>query len=64
MSVQSKTNKTIDLVELQNTLLRQALITIYKAFIRPHLHHGDILYDQAYNASSHQKLEKNTGLVG
>ena len=34
------------------------LITIYKAFVRPHLDYGDILYDQAYNASFHQKLEK------
>ena len=59
ISVQSKTNKTIGLLcKLQNTLPRQALITIYKAFVRPHLDYGDILYDQAYNASFHQKLEK------
>ena len=59
ISVQSKTNKTICLLhKLQNTLPRQALITIYKAFVRPHLDYGDILYDQAYNASFHQKLEK------
>ena len=38
-------------------LPRAALITIYKAFIRPHLDYGDILYDQAYNMSFHQKLE-------
>ena len=65
ISVQSKTNKTIGLLrKLQNTLPRQALITIYKAFARPHLDYGDILYDQAYNASFHQKLEKyNTMLV-
>ena len=57
--VQSKTNKTIGLLlKLQNTLPRQALITIHKAFVRPHLDYGDILYDQAYNASFHQKLEK------
>ena len=59
ISVQSRTNKTIGLLrKLQNTLPRQALITIYKAFVRPHLDYGDILYDQAYNASFHQKLEK------
>ena len=59
ITVQSKTNKTVGLLrKLQNTLPRQALITIYKAFIRPHLDYGDILYDQAYNASFHQKLEK------
>ena len=59
ISVQSKTNKTIGLLrKLQNTLPRQALITIYKAFVRPHLDYGDTLYDRAYNASFHQKLEK------
>ena len=59
ISVQSKTNKTIGLLrKLQNTLTRQALITAYKAFVRPHLDHGDILHDQAYNASFHQNLEK------
>ena len=59
INVQSKTNKAIGLLrKLQNTLPRQALVTIYKAFIRPHLDYGGILYDQAYNASFHQKLEK------
>ena len=53
ISVQSKTNKTIGLLRKL-----QVLITIYKAFVRPHLDYGDILYDQAYNASFHQKLEK------
>ena len=43
---------------MQNTLPRQALIIIYKAFVTPHLDYCDILYDQTYNASFHQKLEK------
>ena len=30
---------------------------MYKTSIRPHLDSGDITYDQAYNASFHQKLE-------
>ena len=30
---------------------------VYKAFARPHLDYGDILYDQALNMSFHQKLE-------
>ena len=30
---------------------------LYKAFVRPHLDYGDILYDQAHNASFHLKLE-------
>ena len=38
-------------------MLRTALITIYKAFVRPGLDSGDILYDQAFNLSFHQKLE-------
>ena len=25
--------------------------------MRPHLDHGDVIYDQAYNVSFHQKLE-------
>ena len=49
------TNETIGLLhKLQNTLPGQVLITI----VRPHLDYGDILYDQAYNASFHQRLEK------
>ena len=48
ISVQSKTNETIDyLRKLQNILPRQALITTYKAFVRPHLAYGDILYNKA-----------------
>ena len=43
-----------------------ALFTIYKSFIRPHLDYSDIIYDQAYNLSFHQKLESiqyNTALA-
>ena len=54
----NKVNKTIGLLcKLQNIPPRSALLTIYKSFIRPHLDYGDIIYDQAYNASFHQKLE-------
>ena len=42
--------------KLQNLLARSALITIYKAFVRPHLDYADILYYQVYNKSFHQKL--------
>ena len=52
-------NKTISLLrKLQDILLRQSLIITYKAFVRPHVHYGDILYNQAYNKSFDQKLEK------
>ena len=33
------------------------LITIYKAFIRPHLDSRDVLYDQVFNNSFKEKLE-------
>ena len=42
--------------KLQNLLARSALTTIYKAFVRPHLDYADVLCDQAYNKSFHQKL--------
>ena len=57
-TVLCKINKTIGLTrKLQNLLPRTALITLYKVFARPHLDYGDIIYDQAHNASFHQKLE-------
>ena len=57
-TVLSKKNITIGLLrKLQNLLPREALITIYKAFVRPHLDYGDVLFDQAFNASFHEKLE-------
>ena len=57
-TVLSKTNRTIGLLrKLQNLLPREALTTIYKAFVRPHLDYGDVLFDQAFNASFHEKLE-------
>ena len=56
-SIFSKVNKTIGLLrKLHRILPRSPLLTIYKSFIRPHLDYGDIIYDQAYNASFHQKL--------
>ena len=54
----NKVNKTVGLFhKLHNILPGPALLTIYKSFIRPRLHYGDIIYDQAYNKSFHQKLE-------
>ena len=38
-------------------LPREALLTIYKSFIRPHFDYGDVIYDQSYNDSFHAKLE-------
>ena len=57
-NVLSKVNKTIGLLrKLQDFLPRQSLVTAYKLFIRPHLYYGDIIYDQSYNGSFHQKME-------
>ena len=56
--VTTKINKTIGLLrKLQNLLPRTTLIKIYKAFVRPHLDYGDILYHQAFSLSFQQKLE-------
>ena len=53
-----KINKTISLLrKLQNNLPRAPLVTIYKSFVRPHLDYGDILYDQTFNNSFHERLE-------
>ena len=57
-NIQAKVNKSIALLrKLQTIPPRSSLLTIYKAFIRPHLDYGDTIYDQAYNDSFHQKLE-------
>ena len=57
-NVFNKTNKTIGLLrKLSNLLPRQALVTIYKAFVRPHLNYGDVLCGQAFNNSFHAKME-------
>ena len=57
-NVLNKVSKTIGLLrKLQKILPRPPLITIYKSFTRPHLDYGDIIYDQTYNVSFHQKLE-------
>ena len=66
-SILSKVNKTIGLLrKLHHILSRSPLRTIYKSFIRSHLGYCDIIYDQVYNASFHQKLDSvqcNAGLA-
>ena len=57
-NIYSKVNKTIGLLhKFHNTLPRLPLLTIFKSFIRPHLDYGDVIYDQAYPVSFHQKIE-------
>ena len=47
-----KTRKTTELIrELQPVILRAALLTIYKSFLRPRLDYGDAIYDHAFNDS-------------
>ena len=53
----SKVDKNIGLLRKLHVLPRPSLVTIYKAFIRPHPDYGNIIYDQAYKESFHQKLE-------
>ena len=56
--ISNKVNKTTGILhKLQNIWPVSALLTIYKTFIRSHLDYDDIIYDQAYNASFHQKLK-------
>ena len=58
ITVVSKRNRTMELLSKhQNLLPREALITIYKDFARSHLDYGDVLFDQAFNATSHEKLK-------
>ena len=46
-NIMSKANKTIGLLhKLYSVLLHLSPLTIYKAFTRPRLDYGDIIYDQ------------------
>ena len=57
-NVSNEISKTIGLLQkLQDILTRPALLTLYNCFIRPHLDYGDIIYDQSYKLSFHQKTE-------
>ena len=54
----SKANRGIGLINrLREFLPRSSLITIYKAYVRPHLDYGDIVYDRPGNANFSEKLE-------
>ena len=57
-SVLKEKSKTVGLLrKSQGILPRTSLITIYKLFARPHLDYGDIIYDQIFNESFHQRIE-------
>ena len=54
----TKANKGSGVIKkLSNTLSRDALLTIYKSFVRPHLDCDNIIYDQPQNESFCNKLE-------
>ena len=54
----SKINKGIAVIKkLRYSLPRKSLVTIYKAFLRPLIDYGDIIYDQPQNKSFSEKLE-------
>ena len=55
MFYQEKLNSLLH--KFQNIFLRSALLTIYKCFVRTHLDYDNIIYDQAFDNSSHQKNE-------
>ena len=57
-NVLSKVNKTFGLLHNLLAFLQcRSLVTVYKAFIRPHLDYGHIIYDHTYNDSFHQTIE-------
>ena len=57
-SLLKKVNKTVALLrKFQNILPRSVWLTICNCFVRTHLDYGDIIYDQAFNNSFHQKIE-------
>ena len=58
ITILNKTIRTIGLLcHLQTLRPRAALITICKAFVRPHLDYCDVLYNQAFNFLFYEKLE-------
>ena len=57
-TVFAKVNRGIAIIrQIQSVLPREALLTMYKSFIRPHFDYGDLIYDQSYKDSFYAKLE-------
>ena len=53
----NKANKGTEIVhKLNNILPCSALLTIYRSFLWPHLHHGDVIYDQPQNEPFSSKI--------
>ena len=60
-NIQSKMNKCCEMIgvvkRISGNLPRDALLRIYKSFIRPHLDYGAIIYDKPNNESFKNKIE-------
>ena len=57
-NITQKISKTMGLLRtFQPILPRSSLLTIYKIIIRSQLDFADVIYDQAYYTSFHEKLE-------
>ena len=53
-----KINKGISLIKkLRHSFPRKSLVTIYKAFLRPIIHYGEIICDQQQNETFCEKLQ-------
>ena len=53
-----KVNKTVALVrEFRNSLWRHALLSIYICFARTQLDYDNIIFDQVFSNTFHQKIE-------
>ena len=53
----SKAQKEVSVCKILYILPRNALLTIYKSLVRPHLDYDDIVHDQPDNQSFFNKIE-------
>ena len=53
-----KRNKKVGLFRKMELLLaRSSLLIFQRSFVTPHLDYGDIIHNQVYNTTFHQKME-------
>ena len=53
----SKANKRLGIIKRLYKFLRASLVNIYRAFVRPHLDYGDIIYDNSSNAKFSEMIQ-------
>ena len=60
-NVPTKGNKCYTIIgfikKLSIHLLREALLRIYKSFVRPHLDYGDLIFDKPNNESFKSRIK-------